>query len=127
MIPNHKFFRYISIAGIAYFIDLGGFILFLKIGLSPVAANISVKIIAALFGFYMHRTFTFGIEGKDGATFHAIKYFGLAFIYTPLSTAVLFALLYIIPSPALAKIVSDVALFVATYFVTTNFIFPAKS
>lgn len=126
MILNYKLFRYIAIAGIAYFIDLGGFLLFLKAGLPPVPANISIKIIAALFGFYMHRTFTFEINSKDGVGFHAIKYFGLALIYTPVSTTVLYTILYIIHYPAIAKIISDAILFIATFFLTSKLVFSVK-
>jgi len=43
--------RYILVAGIAYGIDLGGFILLIHIGYAPLISNILVKIAAAIFGF----------------------------------------------------------------------------
>lgn len=46
------FLRYGIVAGLAYGIDFGGFIFLLGLGYSPALANVSVKVIAAIFGFF---------------------------------------------------------------------------
>ena len=115
--------RYIIIAITAYIIDMGGYYLLVQLGWQPVAANVIVKVFAAVCGFFMHRRFTYQIKDEKDMANHAKKYFGLALIYTPVSSAVLFLLLLVIVNPIYAKATSDVLLFVATYWITTKFTF----
>lgn len=124
---NQKMVRYAVVAVLAYVVDLGGFALLVRYGMHPAPANILVKIAAALFGFFMHRRYTYQFNGKDGMGAHALKYFGLAALYTPASTLVLYCLLFFISSAVTAKVVSDVALFIATYAITTSLVFTAKA
>ena len=115
--------RYLIVAVLAYVIDMGGFYLLVQAGTEPVTANIAVKVLAAVCGFFMHRQFTYRIEsGRDIAS-HARKYFGLALAYTPASSVVLFLIMLVLPHPVYAKAISDVLLFVATYWITTKFAF----
>lgn len=115
--------RYVIVAVIAYFIDMGGYFLLLQTGTHPVSANIFVKFFAALCGFFMHRYYTYQITEVDGQKIHAIKYFGSALIYTPVSTLLLFALMFIIPHPIYSKALGDILLFVVTFWVTSKFTF----
>jgi len=117
------FVRYIIIAAIAYLIDMGGYYCLVKLGWNPIASNVLVKVVAAVCGFFMHRRFTYQITDSAEVTDHAKKYFGLALLYTPVSSAVLFVLLFLIHNPIYAKATSDVLLFVVTYWVTTKFTF----
>lgn len=119
--------RYVVVAVLAYVVDLGGFALLVHQGVHPAPANVAVKIAAALFGFFMHRRFTYQFDGKDGMAAHAIKYFSLAAIYTPASTLVLYGLLLCMSSVVSAKVVADVVLFIATYAITTSLVFTAKA
>lgn len=105
---------------------MGGYYILLRVDTDPVQANIIVKVLAAVCGFYMHRRFTYQIAETDGQIAHATKYFGLALIYTPASTLVLFLLLLIVPHPIYAKAISDVLLFVVTFWVTSKFAFTRK-
>lgn len=118
--------RYIIVAVLAYVIDMGGYYILLRLDTHPVSANLIVKIVAALCGFFMHRRFTYQITEADGQMAHATKYFGLALLYTPVSTAVLFLLMLAIPHPVYAKAISDVLLFVVTFWVTSRFTFARK-
>ena len=115
--------RYMVVAFIAYVIDMGGYFLLLQIGTHPVSANIFVKILAALCGFFMHRYYSYQITEVNGQKIHAIKYFGLALIYTPISTLVLFIMMFIVPHPIYAKAIVDIMLFVVTFWVTSRFTF----
>ncbi|MBB5192470.1 putative flippase GtrA [Silvimonas terrae] len=115
--------RYVIVAVLAYLIDFGGFFVLLHAGLPLVWANVAVKIAAAIFGFFVHRKFTYRIKGYGGAWAHAAKYFGIAFIYTPASTMVLLIMTQFISNVAIAKFGADVLLFLITYFITSKFVF----
>jgi putative flippase GtrA len=115
--------RYIIIAGLVYVIDMGGYYYLIELGQKPVISNIIVKVVAVICGFFMHRRFTYQIRGPAEALAHAKKYFGLAFIYTPISSMVLYLLMFIIPSPLYAKAGSDILLFILSFWVTTKFTF----
>ena len=115
--------RYVIVAVAAYLVDFGGFFVLLHAGVPLVWANVTVKILAAIFGFFAHRKFSYRIQGYAGAWPHAVKYFGLALAYTPASTLVLVVLTQFIPNLAAAKFSADVILFLVTYFVTSKFVF----
>ena len=119
--------RYLIVALLAYLIDMGGYYCLLILDAHPVSANIIVKILAAICGFFMHRRFTYQIAGDDDKMAHATKYFGLALIYTPISTFVLFLLMLVFPNPIFAKAVSDILLFLITFWITTKFAFARKN
>ena len=117
------FIRYGLVAVLAYGIDFGGYIFLLGLGYSPVWANTFVKVVAAIFGFFAHRSFTYSIREKDGIIKHATRYFGLALLYTPTSSAFLYAIMIFLPDPVYAKITSDVSLVVLMFWVTSKFAF----
>jgi putative flippase GtrA len=115
--------RYLIIAVAAYVIDMGGFIVLLFLNVPPILANILVKIGAAIFGFYGHRYFTYQIKHSNNILAHAIKYFGLVLVYTPVSSVCLAIMIKIIADPVVAKFICDVVLFVVVYWVTSKFTF----
>jgi putative flippase GtrA len=117
------FFRYLIIAGLAYIVDMGGYYLLIKLHMIPLVANIIVKVVAAICGFYLHRRFTYRITDRLDVSSHAKKYFGTALVYTPASTVTLFLLMLVIPDPIYAKALSDILLFLLTYWITTKFTF----
>lgn len=117
------FLRYGIVAGLAYGIDFGGFIFLLGLGYSPALANVSVKVIAAIFGFFSHRYFTYSIKERDDIGKHAVRYFGLALFYTPTSTLFLYGVLVFLPNPVYAKAASDISLFILMYWITSKFAF----
>lgn len=117
------FIRYGLVAGLAYGIDFGGFILLLNLGYSPLWANTLIKVVAAIFGFFAHRYFTYSIRGRDGMGKDAIRYFGLALFYTPVSSILLYGIMWIISNPIYAKAISDVSLFILMFWITSKFAF----
>lgn len=119
--------RYILVAGVAYGIDFGGFMLLIGFGYSPVLANILVKVVAAIFGFYAHRYFTYSISDREGISTHAVRYFGLALFYTPVSSVFLYFVMMLVPNPAYAKLMTDVLLFILMFWVTSKFAFTKTS
>jgi putative flippase GtrA len=116
-------FRYLLVAGFAYSIDFGGFILLIYFKYPPILSNIIVKIVAAIFGFYSHRYFTYSIKDKANIAHHALKYFGLALIYVPVSSGALYLCMLLISNPLLAKFITDVILFILIFFITSKFTF----
>ena len=115
--------RYIIVAGVAYGIDFGGFIVLLKLGYSPVLANVMIKVAAAIFGFFSHRYFTYSIKERNEIGKHAVRYFGLALLYTPASSVVLYGIMKLLPNPVYAKFISDVLFFLLMYLITSKFTF----
>lgn len=120
------FVRYGLVAGFAYGIDFGGFIFLLNSGYSPFLANTIIKIIAAIFGFYGHRYFTYLIKEREGIGRDAIRYFGLALFYTPTSTIFLYCIMLLIKNPIYGKAISDGSLFLLMFWVTSKFTFTKK-
>lgn len=118
-----RLMRYLLVAVAAYVIDMGGYVLLIWCTITPIAANVLVKIFAAIFGFYAHRYFTYQIKNNDNIFNHAIKYFGLVLVYTPLSSLALLSMLQLISDPVLAKFICDILLFIAVYWVTSKFTF----
>ena len=124
MILQSKFLRYFLVAGTAYLIDFFGFLLFNKLGFMPIISNIITKVFASLYGFTLHRKFTYQISKEERVITHAIRYFSLVFLlYTPISSLVLFLMLKFINEPGLAKICADVVLYFVTFIYTSKFIF----
>lgn len=119
-----KFLRYFLVAASAYLIDFFGFLALNKIGFIPVISNIFIKFFASMYGFILHRKFTYKLNKKEGIKAHAIKYFSLVFLlYTPISSFVLFLMLKFVNEPGFAKIYSDIILYFVTYAYTSKFIF----
>lgn len=115
--------RYCAIALLAYALDMGGYVFMINIGIKPIFANGSIKIFAAIFGFFMHRNFTYKIKDRSKMHIHAYRYFGMAFLYTPLSTIVLYLSLSLFYEPIFSKLFSDIILILITYIITTSFTF----
>ncbi|BEV13681.1 GtrA family protein [Herbaspirillum sp. DW155] len=118
--------RYLIVAVLAYVIDMGGYYCLIQAGMNPIVSNVVVKVIAAICGFFMHRRFTYQIVEADGKMGQAAKYFGTALLYTPLSSLVLYLLMLVIPHPVTAKAISDVLLFIVTFWITSKFTFTRK-
>jgi len=119
-----KFLRYFLVAGSAYLIDFFGFLVLNKLGFMPLISNIITKVFASLYGFTLHRKFTYKLNKKDGIKAHVIKYFSLVFlVYTPISSLVLFLMLKFVNDPVFAKLSSDIILYFATSVYTSKFIF----
>lgn len=117
------FIRYGLVAVLAYGIDFGGYIFLLGLGYPPVLANTLVKVVAAIFGFFAHRSFTYSIKERDGILKHAARYFGLALLYTPTSSILLYVIMIFLPNPVYAKVTSDVSLAMLMFWITSKFAF----
>jgi putative flippase GtrA len=117
------FLRYGLVAGAAYGVDFGGYVLLIGLGYSPVVANALIKVVAAIFGFFSHRYFTYSITDRSNMGKHAMRYFGLALIYSPVSSALLFGIMFLVSNPIYAKAVSDISLFLLMFWITSKFAF----
>lgn len=118
-----QIFRYLIVAVIVYVIDMGGYIGFIKVGFTPVFANVLIKLFATGFGFFAHRYFTYQIKDTIGISRHALKYFTTVVLYIPISSVLLYLVLMVLPYPVYAKFGCDMILFVIVYWLTSKFIF----
>lgn len=119
-----RFARYLLVQVLAYGLDMGGFmLLFMHFGVRPVMANVVGKVLAGLFAFVAHRSFTFGVQGVDGAGRQGVRYFMLLALNIPLSALVLAALLKVIPMAVVAKFSADVICVCLTYWLCKKFVF----
>ncbi len=116
--------RYILVQIVAYGLDLGGFYALFSTGIaSPVIANVGGKLLAGVFAFFAHRSFTFGVHGHERRLGHAVKYFTLLAINTPVSSAILAGLLLFMRHVTPAKVIADVLSVGLTFLVTKHFVF----
>jgi putative flippase GtrA len=119
-----KFLRYISVQLFAYVLDMGGFVLLLStIRADPIVANIFGKVLAGLFAFLAHRNFTFNEARNENKGRQAGMYFLLLALNVPLSSAALSVVLWIIPHPVFAKLISDVVCVAVTYWASKKYVF----
>ncbi len=118
------FLRYIFIQVIAYGIDLGAFMLALKLDwLSPIAANLFSKLSAGFFAFIAHRHVTFRIGHQTTRSSEILRYFLLLGFNLLFCSALLALLLRWLPEPTAAKIATDVCSVVLTFWLSKRFIF----
>ncbi|MDC1227846.1 GtrA family protein [Oceanospirillaceae bacterium] len=118
------FIRYVIIQLMGYVLDMGGFLLILKMDIfGPVIANLIGKSAAGIFAFIAHRNFTFRSNEPADKKSQAIRYFvGLA-LYIPFSTGVLSLLLIWIKEPEIAKFLADVIGVGISYLISKKLIF----
>ena len=118
------FIRYVTIQLLAYVLNMGGFLLILKVGIfGPVIANIIGLSASGIFAFIVHRNFTFCSNEPEDKNRQAIRYFvGLA-LYIPFSIGVLSFLLIWIKEPGIAKFLADVIGVGISYLISKKLIF----
>ena len=118
---------YFSIQAFAYAIDMGLFLVFLKLTiLDAVWANVTSKLISAVFSFSAHRSLTFPSADRDAKISQALKYFLLLGINIPLATIMLTLLMKWIEQPALAKFIADVICVGISFAQTRYLVFPKR-
>lgn len=116
--------RYILVQVAGYGLDMGAFIVMVRLfRFDPVLANLIAKIIAAIFAFYAHRSFTFGLGSISGKLGQATRYFSLVAINIPIASILLAGLLQIIPFAELAKFLADLICAALNYWLTSRFVF----
>lgn len=122
------FARYVAIQLLAYGIDMGLFLIVLYSGLSgPIVANVLAKIVAGIFAFVAHRSFTFRVSGNPAIRQQAIRYFVLLAVNIPVASAILALLFIWISEPVIAKFIADVVCVALTYSLSKHFIFAGKN
>lgn len=119
-----RFVRYLLVQVVAYGLDMGGFLLlFAYLGGDPLVANVVGKLMAGLFAFVAHRSFTFGVAGTGATGQQAVRYFTLLALNIPLSSLVLSVMLWVVPMAVVAKFVADVICVILTYWLSKRFVF----
>lgn len=118
------FLRYVAVQVTAYGFDIGSFlILFELLGVNALLSNAVGKCIAGAFAYYAHFQFTFRQPGDVRHRSQVLRYAGLLGLNVPLSTLILAALLHLVPSEWLAKVLADCIGVVLTYFLSKRFVF----
>lgn len=117
------FARYVAVQLAAYALDMGMFLVLLHGGIAgPVPANVAAKIAAGAFAFFAHRAFTFRLGGTARAG-EATRYAILLALNVPLASALLAALLHVVPHPVAAKFLADVVCVGLTFLLTRRAVF----
>lgn len=118
------FIRYVTIQLLAYVLDMGGFLLILKMDIfGPVIANIIGKSAAGIFAFIAHRNFTFRSNEPADKKRQAIRYFVILALNIPFSTGILSLFLIWIKEPEIAKFLADGICVLLSYLISKKFIF----
>jgi putative flippase GtrA len=119
--------RYILVQIVAYAFDLCGFYALYRSGIAgPVAANFGGKLVAGLFAFFAHRSFTFRLSGAEDRLRHAVKYFTLLALNAPISSAILAGLILYTTHITIAKILADVLSTGITFLLTKHLVFQSR-
>jgi len=123
-----RFLRYLIVQCLAYGLDLGGFLLlFSVLGTGPLPANAAGKIVAGVFAFLAHRSFTFQLTGKRPESRQVIGYCMLLTLNIPLSSAVLYGFMQFIPLTIVAKVAADAVCIGITYTLSRKYVFRDSS
>lgn len=118
-----QFARYVGVQALAYGLDMGTFLVVLRVfGDHPLSANVAGKILAGSFAFVVHRYFTFR-SVREHHRGQAAKYLFLLALNLPLSTAVLSIVIRTGLSEPVCKIISDTVLLGITYWLSQRFVF----
>ena len=119
-----RFARYIAVQLVAYGLDVGAYLGVLWFfGSGPLIANASGKILAGIFAFYTHRSFTFSAANEGQHARQVPLYFLVLSLNVPLSSFALWSVLLVFPSPVSAKVLADVACVSLTYWVSKRYVF----
>lgn len=119
-----RFTRYLLVQVVAYGLDMGGFVLlFTYFDVHPLLANVIGKVLAGLFAFVAHQSFTFGVAAAGGTRRRAVRYFTLLALNIPLSALILSAMLWVIPMTVVAKFAADAIGVLLTYWLSKRFVF----
>lgn len=119
-----QFLRYLLVQLVAYFLDIGGFILlFSQANFEPILANAVSKIVAGIFAFIAHRKFTFQVADSASNVQQWLRYFVLLTLNIPLSTLVLGIALWVVPATVLAKFIGDAVCVAITYTLSKRLVF----
>ncbi|MEN5244426.1 GtrA family protein [Pseudomonas atacamensis] len=121
------FAKYLGVTFLAYALDMGTFLLLSHIlGGQYIFANICSKLISAVFGYFLHRHFTFRSTEATGSK-QAIGYFSLVAVNIPINTGLFSVLLTLVAPSALAKFIADVACLLMNYWISKVAIFKKGS
>lgn len=121
------FVRYAAIQLLAYGIDMGMFLVFVKSGITgPIEANIFAKFTAGTFAFVVHRSFTFRVGEGSLIRHQATRYFLLLALNIPAASAILALLLVWITEPVAAKFIADIVCVLLTYWLSKHFVFTGQ-
>lgn len=119
-----RFVRYVSVQLVAYCFDMGGFLLTLKLTAAPLIANICGKLMAGMFAFFTHRSFTFRLAGQQRHHRQAVMYFALLGLNIPLSSVVLWLVLHLLKAyPVAAKFLADIICVFLSYWLSKTYVF----
>lgn len=119
-----RFVRYLLVQALAYGLDMGGFVLLsAHFEIDPLVANIVGKVLAGLFAFVAHRSFTFCVAEAGVKAQQAVRYFTLLALNIPFSAVVLGAMLSVIPMVIVAKFVADAVCISLTFWASKRFVF----
>jgi len=120
-----QLFRYGLVGGIVYGADLLSFTaVFYFFPAHYLLANVGAKIIGALTGFILHRSFTFRGDQAHGASRQLVSYLLLLGANILLANMLLYAAVQYLGVPELvAKVATDIVVIAVSFIISRVFIF----
>ena len=119
-----SFIRYVIVQVFAYVLDFGLFWLLIhNTACNAFEANTAGKIIAIIFAFFAHRTFTFGVAKNEEIGHSAIKYLGVFIINCIFSNLILALLMTLTIDTEISKIISDICGVLITFTLSKKYVF----
>ena len=106
---------------ISFLVDYGAFCLLSALTGMLVFSNITARICSSVLNFILNQKFVFGM--KDNTVQSAVKYFSLAIMILLCNTLILKALTLAGINTFLAKIITEILLFIFSYVIQHHFVF----
>ncbi len=106
---------------------MGSFLVLIYLGIDPVLSNVSGKVMAGIFAFQMHRTFTFSLEKNQHNDKQKYRYFLLLSANVPVSAVVLVLVMLVVDSLIMAKFLSDVLIVLFSFWISKTWVFPSEN
>jgi putative flippase GtrA len=121
---RRQFITYFFVAVFAYIVDYIMFLFTMYLSSNLVTSNIVAKLATSITGYILHSKYTYRVKLFSSLkTF--VMYFGTVAIYTPIATGFLLFFDNFFHHNV-AKLISDIMLFIGIYFFTSIFIFNKK-
>lgn len=121
-------FRYLAIQFLAYGLDMGTFLFIMAFDTNqPLLANAAGKIVAGIFAFFGHRSFTFDAAHDSSMRQQGFRYMLLLLFNLPFSSLILWLILLANPPVTLGKFVADVICVGLNYVLSKKLVFGSST
>ena len=117
---NHSFLKYFFFQVILYFSELVIFYSLYFAFDNLYIANSIARFFIAILGYFVHSKFTFNHKVNF---LSALKFLILIFLISQVSSILLLIIIELVHNIYLSKLLSDIIIFIAFYFINKKFVF----